>query len=344
MINFGRVVAVDMGASSAKAVMGRATANAVAVDGYARIPLPADYKSFDAIKDKDAVVRAMKPALADAGIKGGKCILSISTSDIIARPMVLPDMPEQSLRENIMYELNQYVPVDTERYAVDYKAVRETEGEGSAERMYIIAAAISRTLLQDAADVVRRLGLSVYAIDLDFNALARFFAFIDRADGAAGSDAMVLDIGHEFTQVIIYNADKIYINRIINHGSYDVDILIASALDSDPDDVSNRKYNPSPDNRHEVYDAIINVFEDVAAEAIRIMDYFNARYRGHTIERVYLSGGGAYISGICEYMGQALGMPVSLPESGQWLKLRHGGDSFNIPDFATALGLLLKGE
>ncbi|AEE96324.1 type IV pilus assembly protein PilM [Mahella australiensis] len=347
MINLGRIIAVDMGTSSAKVVRGRRSGNAIAVDRYANIPLPVGYKSFDAIKDKDAVVRAMKPALADAGIKRGRCILSVSTSDIIARPMVLPDMPEPSLKENIMYELNQYMPVDTEKYAVDYKAVRDTEDDSSAARMYIIAAAVSRTLLKDAVEIMHGLGLDVYAIDLDFNALARFFTFIDNVEHTADKDdSMVIDIGHEFVQVIIYNADKIYINRIINSGSYDIDVMVANTLDSNPTDVSDMKYSPSPDAQHEVYDAVINVFESIAAEIIRIMDYFNARYRGHAIERIYLSGGGAYINGIDEYIGQALGIPVSVPKPGQWLKLRkqQDEDNFDIPNFATALGLLLKGE
>lgn len=347
MISLGRIIAIDMGTSSAKVVRGRRSGNGIAVDRYANIPLPVGYKSFDAIKDKDAVVRAMKPALADAGIKRGRCVLSVSTSDIIARPMVLPDMPESSLKENIMYELNQYVPVDTEKYAVDYKAVRDTEDDSSAVRMYIIAAAVSRTLLKDAVEIMRELGLDVYAIDLDFNALARFFAFIDNAEHAADKgDSMIIDIGHEFAQVIIYNADKIYINRVIGSGSYDVDVMIANALDSNPGDVSNMKHSLSPETQHEVYDAVMNVLESIAAEVIRIVDYFSARYRGHAIERVYISGGGAYIGGIDEYLSQALGIPVLRVKEDRWIKLRNqqDEDNFDIPNFATALGLLLKGE
>lgn len=347
MISLGHIIAVDMGTSSAKVVRGRRSGNGIAVDRYANIPLPVGYKSFDAIKDKDAVVQAMKPALADAGIKRGRCILSVSTSDIIARPMVLPDMPEPSLRENIMYELNQYVPVDTEKYAVDYKAVRDTEDDSSAARMYIIAAAVSRTLLKDAVEIIRELGLSVYAIDLDFNALARFFAFIDNAEHTADKgDSMIIDIGHEFAQAIIYNADKIYINRIIGSGSYDVDVMIANALDSSPTAVSNMKYSLSPDTQHEVYNAVMSVLESIAAEVVRIIDYFSARYRGHAIEKVYISGGGAYIEGMDEYLSQALGIPVLRVKEGQWIKLRNqqDKDNFDISNFATALGLLLKGE
>lgn len=343
MIKLGSTIAIDLGTSSVKVVKGKAGDKGIFVDAYTYIKLPADYKGFDSISQKEAVIRLMRPALRKAGIKGGQCILSISTSDIISRPMVLPDMPEQSLRENVTYELSQYVPIDLEKYVVDYKAIKDDEDE-SKGRLYIIAAALPKSLLQDAVALLQKLNMKVRAIDLDFNALTRFFSFIDKRKDLENSDNMIIDIGHEFTQVIVYNKNKIYISRIINHGSNDINLLIANALGKNPEDIALMKYTIGENTPPEVYGAVAGVFENIVTDIIRIIDYFNARYRGRSIKNIYLSGGGVAIGGINEYLSQALGMPVLVLKPDDWIKCRKNNikDDWDISTFTTALGLLLK--
>lgn len=342
-----RMTAIDIGTSSAKIVAGYIGDGFLHVDRYTYVPLPQNYREFHTIAHKDVVVQGLKKALSDIGIRRGRCVLSITSPDLITRQMVLPDMPEQSLKENILYELNQYVPIDVNRYVIDYRFMDSRERQ-EPRGISLMALAVPKHLLEDVLDITHQIKMDVYAIDVDFNGRFKLFRFLEQVGAIEkGLDTMIIDLGYESSQVVLYSNDYIFINKDISRGGRDISFMLANALGTEPQDAENalKRYELKRDADPVAYNAVVAVLDNIAADIMRVLDYFNARYRGHQIQRIYLTGGVSRINGVAQYFQQALDIPASVIKDGTWLRLpdmRNGKPSFDISVFATALGLLLR--
>jgi type IV pilus assembly protein PilM len=66
--------------------------------------------------------------------------------------------------------------------------------------------------------------------------------------------------------------------------------------------------------RRQISDALVPVFNDLAAEVQRSLEYYASRPGGRPVERVYISGGTSRMLGFARALEQDLGIPVQLQD------------------------------
>lgn len=266
------------------------------------------------IFSEEALARSLKTARKTARMQGGACNLVLSGSDIIIRHFMLPVLEEKQLYQNILNEMSGYLPVDPEKYYVDYKIEGLVQEDGIDMYNLLVTTAHRRTI-DSYRKVLRSAGFFVKIIDTCENAKEKLLRYSHEKNPDFQLDGGVcfIDFGTKHTRINIYYNGNFYVSNIIKRSSQSItdvisqysgkDILVSEMIKREVDFLSGDHSNK------ELKSAVTYEVDSMLLEITRVFDYFRNRTRS-TINSVYVSGGGALLPGLKGYMETHLGLPI----------------------------------
>lgn len=266
------------------------------------------------ISSEDALIRSLKVARRTSKMPGGRCNLVLSGSDIIIRHFTLPVLEEKQLYQNIINEMSGYLPVDPEKYYLDYKIEGVVQEEG-IEMYNLLVTTAHKRIIDTYRRALRSAGFNVKVIDTCENAKEKLLRFNceKHADFNVDGGICILDFGTKHTRINIYNNGYYYVSNIIKRSSQSItdvisqytgkDVLVSEMIKRETDFLNGDHQNK------ELKSAVTYEVDSMLLEISRVFDYFKNRTK-NTINSVYISGGGALLPGLKSYMEQHLGLPV----------------------------------
>jgi Tfp pilus assembly PilM family ATPase len=207
-----------------------------------------------------------------------------------------------------------YLPVDPEKYYVDYKIEGIVQEDGIEMYNLIVTTAHKRTI-DTYRRVLRSAGLTVKIIDTCENAKEKLLRFIHEKnpDFNTNGGICLLDFGTKHTRINIYNNGYYYVSNIIKRSSQSItdvisqysgkDVLVSEMLKRENDFLNGDHPNK------ELKSAVTYEVDSMLLEITRVFDYFKNRAKNN-VNSVYISGGGALLPGLRDYMEQHLDIPV----------------------------------
>lgn len=263
---------------------------------------------------EDALVMALKTARKKARLSTGKCFLVLSGSDILIRHFTLPILSEEELYQNILNELTGYLPVDPEKYYIDYK-IAETLKEDGVEMYNVLVTTVHKRVINSYRRALRAAGYRLSVVDTCENArekLIKYNGVRDKSFKLAGG-ICILDFGTKYTRVSIYHNGNYYISNVIKKSSQNITEVIAqnSGKDILTSETMKREIDflNQPNKNADLKAAVTYEIDSLLYEIARVFDYYRNRTKS-TVHTVYLSGGGSLLPGLNEYMSRHLGLPV----------------------------------
>ena len=114
------------------------------------------------------------------------------------------------------------------------------------------------------------------------------------AQQATSTDTCFVDIGFNAIRMLFYQGDSFYSRRIINLGTKDVVLAIADARNVD----AHMAYEYLRSNYEDVVNApaALDLYQRMAVEIMKAINFYNYNNREQMLERIYLCGGGAGIA------------------------------------------------
>ena len=114
------------------------------------------------------------------------------------------------------------------------------------------------------------------------------------AQQATSTDTCFVDIGFNAIRMLFYQGDSFYSRRIINLGTKDVVLAIADARNVD----AHMAYEYLRSNYEDVVNApaAVDLYQRMAVEIMKAINFYNYNNREQMLERIYLCGGGAGIA------------------------------------------------
>jgi type IV pilus assembly protein PilM len=99
--------------------------------------------------------------------------------------------------------------------------------------------------------------------------------------------------------------------------------------------------------RNQIFEAIAPVLGELATEIRRSLDYYRSRAQGRSVDRVMLSGGGALLGNLTQFLQNELQVPVYVADPFMNLQMasRRYDPAFLqsvAPTFAIAVGLAVR--
>ncbi|MBQ1822321.1 MAG: pilus assembly protein PilM [Lachnospiraceae bacterium] len=285
----------------------------------------------------DALADELKKAVAAGGFTSKKCAIAIPDEETHLRRLSMPPMNDQQLLVNLPYEYHELIADNKDNYIYDYSLInikRDPENQNNntnALEIEILGAAVSKELISKYKDLFKRAGLKLVAARPRTLALSSYMKA--KIPEFMTKDTAVIDFGYTASQIDIFRNGVYEVTRTIDVGVAAIIKAAAEALNKDPH-IAKESLKVNTDDV-QMKESVINVYDSVAVEVMRALNYFSFENPDNTLETLYYFGGGSWIQPFVIDVVQDLSLKATA------LSAYDQENKNAVIDGATAIGLCL---
>lgn len=228
---------------------------------------------------------------------------------IVKRVTFESDSPK-TLSDTVHKDARQYIPFDINDVYLDFQVL----GPGAKEKSYdVLLVASKKKVVQNLSEVIGQSGLSLSVIDVDSFAICNSFEY--NYPEQQEKPVYLLDIGGAQSVFCIYhNAQPVFL-REVSFGGRVVTESLASILNLKRFEAERIKLSGKEDldakNAKAISDAVNKTFKNWCDELKRLIGFYQSSSSNVVpAESLYLSGGGALLSGLKDVFQKELGLDV----------------------------------
>lgn len=310
-------VGLDIGSKAIDVVQIERNGSQWRLARVAEVATPPEAIKEGVVLDTAEVGLAIKMALREAHVSATSAVIGVSGGSVIVRTVRIPKMPEATLRKSIKYEAGRYVPSSIEDSYIEFEILGETE-DG---QMDVLIVAAPKDIVESRIAACEAAGLEVEIVDIEAFAMYRALVEASESFSAEEETIAIVDVGAETTNVSVVSNGAFSMTRSIQHGG---DIL-TNALKSyfklsDEDAESGKNQLNIADLTAEgaAENPPLRVIQPHVDELIReirrSLNYYQSQQtesgESKPVTKLILSGGGARLNGLDQYMSHKLGLPV----------------------------------
>jgi type IV pilus assembly protein PilM len=351
---------IDVGADSIKVVQARVSGSTVTVTGALKIPR--GQTVLDAPEDESGsqfVPESLGAELKRAGLSRSGT-LGVSGREIILKYLSLAPMPPDKLKMVIDMEIGGKMTAkggDADGPAVTYDYRLLNIPSGLKGDLIVMAAVCKNEYLFGINSSMKAAGLSAQRVTPSCFGLVN--AYLRTQKVKENETVVLVDIGHELLEIAILEENRLYFARSAPGGGKKFTAALDKILKVGPQKAGEYKHGRAkiypegaqiPNKQELAFQAALKEGADAIASAIRSSVMFcrtQAKLPKLDYQRVFISGGGARLSGLREYLEKKCSRPVEILNLNTSIDLRKldaasarcfEGD---IPDMSVALGLAI---
>lgn len=265
----------------------------ITVNRAVTIPTPEGSVDDGIIKNVQAVSEAIKLALTENLINSKDVIMTILSTKIASKEAVLPNVKLSKVGDMVRANASEYFPVSNiEEYTLTHTVLETVEVE-KEKNIRILAMAAPTNVVAPYYDLAKVLGLNVVAVDYLGNSTLQMLKLqIDDAP------SMVIQIGNDSTIVNVMKNKVLQFQRTVPYGR---SAVVNAVMES-----KKLSYGVALELLgkgsivHETFDGdeITESLRFLVNNISRIIDYYMRRNTDSPIEKAYIMGDGATITGI----------------------------------------------
>ena len=330
-----RVIGLDIGSSAVRAAeleFGGGARSGKSAPGLVRVgevPLPVGAVRDGEVVQPETVSQAIRQLWSRGKFESKDVVLGVGNQRVLVRELDLPWMPIPQLKGSLPFQVGEMLPMSADEALLDFYPSAEVDGpQGRMLRGMLVAAqrdTVTANVL--AAEVA---GLRPVMVDLNGFALLRALA---RGDLARATAAFV-DVGATITTVVIASGGLPRLVRSLPSGGQHVTNAVASALNVSLPEAENLKREVGvgyavPADRQAAAEAIGTVVRTLVEGIRNTFVYFQSNNPGTSIDIAVLTGGGAHLPGLGQYVSSATRLPATL--GNPIASLRQGKGARDVP-------------
>ena len=302
-------VGLDLGASSIKLVQLDHTKTGYSVSAIGVRELPPEAIVADEIRDREAVIFNVQSLIEQTDPKIKDVVVSVSGHGVITDKFTIDKKTGPEAEQAILFETEQRAPFDVDDVSLDYHIIR-TDDE--INKMDVLLVAARKEYLQMYLDLVEDCGLRPIVVDDD--AFAILNAYENNYDLDPSRVTALVNIGYDVTN-ITYVADGLFTaTRDVSAGTREIYNAIQREFRLNPE-LTNKaikgEMNDSID-QDMLKATIISSTEELVSGIELAFSYFKSQSKLDTIDWLVLSGGGALMSYLPEYLQSKLNVPLEI--------------------------------
>lgn len=252
-------------------------------------------------------------------ITSKKVACTIPSSYSFSRPLKLPVIKDEDIKEAVHLQAEQYIPVSPDKLYIDYEILRK-----DSQNIDLLVVATPKNIVDSYMSFLASMGLEPAALEPTMNATARAFGL---GDPAREAPTVLMDFGANATDIAVYEK-TIFVNSTVQGGGSTMIDLIAKQLGISHEEaytVKNKEGIGYEGQLREIRVAVEPLLTNLVRETHKIMRYYNERMLTHGLEvaQAVITGGGANMPGLSEYLSKELDVPVRLLDP--WATIDFGG-------------------
>lgn len=302
------------------------------------------------IKDEDALAKEIKElANSTKGERLGTkyAVVSLPEEKSFFQVIQMPRMEKEELKSAIVFEAENYIPMPADRMYLDFCIVDPIVDH--LDHLDVLIVATEKAMVDSYVSCVKKAGFLPVAFESEAQSVVRSLI----KDETSPIPVAIADLGGDRTDLIVFAGRSIRFTCSIPISSKQITDEIAKQAGIATDQAEKIKTQQGISGQAEK--PVTQVLEKLSEEIKKYLDFY-LTHDSHThlhlpkdagVEKVILSGGGAGLKGVDEFLKQKLGIPVEFgnPLINFSPKLKHIG----LPElearplaFATAIGLALR--
>lgn len=375
-------IGVEIGTSAIKVVVLKAGSPPSLLHAV-MVPTPTGAVRDGMVIEPQLVANELKALLAAHKISNKQVVVPVPNQSAISRNIMVPRMPYKELKEAIRYQAEQYIPYPIDEVQLDFAMLEDPDVEGEGDQMEVLIAAASSESVARVLEVMTLAGLEPVVVELKSFAALR--ALKGELQGVhhnpvtmtgdnyteEGEVALVLEIGASQSVINLVRGTRILMNRNVQICADDfttalqkvfdvpfntaeqlkIQYVHASVADTQDEeallsiDPATTSVSVSNERIHETLQPIVLA---LVTEIRRSLEFYRTQSGDIAIDRTYLTGGGAKLSGLPEAISESLGFDVTL--ASPWLSVSTDRANTNPgtlhelgPEFTVPLGMALRG-
>jgi type IV pilus assembly protein PilM len=345
------LIGMDIGSNVVKCLRLDLSGDRPVITHFAMADLPPEAIVDGEIMDRELVIEAIRGAAQKANLPDEPIASAVAGRAVIVKKIVMDKMSEEDAREAIFWEAEQHVPFDIDDITLDFQILQEDIG---ADQMELLLVAAKKDMILGHAELIRDAGFRPLVIDVasfanqnawEYAALHGGFRDLpplkDTAGAAAGQDSgddldpfdggddqeaedadqgasefvALLDVGGGVTNVHIVKDGVPYFTR-------DLPIGVSHFIEEFQKQLGltyETAHEVARGHTQEVDDQLVaEIVQGVGAEIYQGLEpslsYLKTSGEADGIDRIVLSGGGAHLPGLREYLSDCYNVPSEVAD------------------------------
>ncbi|MGH8015492.1 MAG: type IV pilus assembly protein PilM [Candidatus Zixiibacteriota bacterium] len=302
-------IGLDVGANSVKLVKLDHTKSGYSVAAIGIREFPPEAIVADEIRDREAVIFNIQSLIDQTDPKIKDVVVSISGHGVITDRFTIDKKTGADAEQAILFETEQRAPFDIDDVSLDYHIIK-TDDE--ANKMDVLLVAARKEYLAMFLELIQDCGLRPVIVDDD--SLAIYNAYINNYDIDPSRVTALVNIGYDVTN-ITYLVDGLYNStRDVSAGTRDIYDAIQKEFRLNPE-LTNKalKGDMSDSVDQDMLKAtIIGATEELISGIELAFSYFKSQAKIDNIDWLVLSGGGALVPYMPEFLQSKLGIPLEI--------------------------------
>ncbi|MDO8507848.1 MAG: type IV pilus assembly protein PilM [bacterium] len=329
---------LDIGASSVKIVQLKKKKSLTKLMGYESRELPDNLVIEGIISDHDKmvkIIREMMTETQEGKFSVEKVIASIPDKNIFTRVLELPKLAEKELKEAVMWEADQSIPMALTDLTIDFQVLGPSATKEDMNDVLLVAAPLA--IVNSYVQLFERLGLQPEAIETSLVSVIRALVSNKEHDEVM----LVADIGARSTNLGFYDHTLRLSDSLDIGGKAWIDLII-SGLKVEKKEADKLLFSKGLKDK-KIESLLQPELENLNNEMQKVIKYHDERFEKKTA-KVVLCGGASNLVGLTEYLANSLGIEVKI--GNPWVNI----DTYPLkpvpkseaPAFANAIGLALR--
>ena len=326
-------VGLDIGAGSIKMVELRRKGETIELSKACLIELPLDVVDKKADR-KEMVRQSLEKVLVD-GVKGKLVSIATPGQSVYIRYLKLPPVDLGRINQIINYEAGQQIPIPLEEVIWDHQVLKSKD----ITETKVLLVAMKKELVNDLLTQVGAFRVEPDVID--YSPLASYNCLKFNQELMEEETSVLMDMGASSTNISIEWEGSLCWSRSIPAGGNDFTAAIQKKFGLSFLKAEKLKREETVEGK--LHPAIGALLTRLVSDIERSLTFFRAEMGGTTINQVLLSGGGAKLINLDNFLEKELGVKVKMASPLKNIVLSNG---FDCPgqeaSFAVAIGLALR--
>lgn len=317
-----QAIGLDLGSSFIKLAHVLKSGDSFRITKLLIQPTPAAAVKEDGrIVDPAALAEEVKNMVRRSGINVKRVVSAVSGAHVIIRTITMPGMTQKELQNSIKYEAERYIPYSVADAQIAGLILRDPL-PGDEKNMEVLLMASPKEIVQSVEEVIRLAGLEPEAIELEAIALLRLARLVLSSDVLKQTVA-VINIGGSSTSIHIFKDQTLRNSRTISIAGNSLTRAISQAMNLSFDEAEilkkekgmvriEKDTSPVPPATMRIFKIVLPAITELTTEIQRSFDFYRSRYRGESVDLVYLSGGTSKFKNFDQYIAGELGVHVEI--------------------------------
>jgi len=299
---------LDIGTTSIRVVQLRGSGAIKTLDRYGSVPATHSMAVSDAKADQQKLVQSVVQLCKQAGITTKNVAVGVPSSRVFTTIVDMEKLSPTELAKTIRYQVDSFIPTPLAESKIDWALLGDSPKDPTKSE--VLLSSVSNDYIEGRLDILEGAGFNVIAFEPDTFALMRAIVAPD-----ATLPEMVLDVGALSSDLVVVVNGAPRLSRSFPIGT---DAIIRSAVAGLGVDATQAsqfvyKFGISRDKLEgRVYNAIINVVDNLMAEIEKSIKFFHGRYPNLKLDRIILTGGASALPEFPLYVANKFAINVEI--------------------------------